>query len=409
MSVMTVNEGTGLENMANGLMRRFSMAGVSPPEVLYVDRDCCGGTTGGKTQNLFSLWDNLVIRLDIWHFMRRIAAGCNTEAHPLYSVFLSRLSQCIFQWSEEDLALLKSAKRGQLQSQGIADPSEAAIIEKITRRELALHCRRKTRGVVDTTAMIYDLLLTFTGPQGCDATGVPLLDKTRIWAMWDNQKHHIPCIQDPEGVQLYTKTGVLTKGGVQLPTYRCARGSTSLESFHLHIDKFIPGNDISAKTQHIPNTFVYKMFLFFFSGTSASDIHFKAYLLDGLMRWNADRASAAVSSTQSGPESYSGLLIQAVNELSEDVLGKKMKSNVQNIGIHTGEMIGVEYLFNQTGEILKDNNLEDEDLRPDREEPLSDINPDQIDEGFSENEDETIAVAEQVFSGDRGKCTFSSK
>ena len=120
-------------------------------------------------------------------------------------------------------------------------------------------------------------------------------------------------------------------------------------------------------------------------------------------------ASAAVSSTQSGPESYSGLLIQAVNELSEDVLGKKMKSNVQNIGIHMGEMIGVEYLFNQTGEILKDNNLEDEDLRPDREEPLSDINPDQIDEGFSENEDETIAVVEQVFSGDRGKCTFSSK
>lgn len=176
MSVMTVNEGTGLENMANGLMRRFSMAGVSPPEVLYVDRDCCSGTTGSKTPNLFSLWDNLVIRLDIWHFMRRIAAGCNTEAHPLYSVFLSRLSQCIFQWSEEDLALLKSAKRGQLQSQGIADPSEAAIIEKITRRELALHCRRKTRGVVDTTAMIYDLLLTFTGPQGCDTTGVPLLD-----------------------------------------------------------------------------------------------------------------------------------------------------------------------------------------------------------------------------------------
>ena len=89
VSVMTVNEGTGLEKMANALMRTFSLAGVSPPEVLYVDRDCCGG----KTKNLFSLWDNLVIHLDVWHFMRRIAAGCNTEAHPLYSVFLSRLSQ----------------------------------------------------------------------------------------------------------------------------------------------------------------------------------------------------------------------------------------------------------------------------------------------------------------------------
>ena len=141
------------------------------------------------------------------------------------------------------------------------------------------------------------------------------------------------------------------------------------------------------------------------SGTSASDIHFQAYLLDGLVRWNADHTSAAVSSTESGPESYNG----AVNELSEDVLGKKIKSSVQNIGIHTGEMIGVEYLFNQTGEILKDTTLEDEDLRPDREEPLSDINPDQIDEGFDEHEDETIACAEQVFSGDRGKCTFSSK
>ena len=127
------------------------------------------------------------------------------------------------------------------------------------------------------------------------------------------------------------------------------------------------------------------------------------------MSWNADRTSAAVSSTESGPESYNGFFIQAVNELSEDVFGKKIKSSVQNIGIHTGEMIGVEYLFNQTGEILKDTTLEDEDLRPDGEEPLSDINPDQIDEGFDEHEDETIACAEQVFSSDRGKCTFSSK
>ena len=62
--------------------------------------------------------------------------------------------------------------------------------------------------------------------------------------------------------------------------------------------------------------------------------------------------------------------------LSEDVLGKKVKPNVQNIGIYTGEMIGVEYLFNQTGEILKDNTLVDEDMMPQGEEPLSDVNLD---------------------------------
>ena len=151
----------------------------------------------------------------------------------------------------------------------------------------------------------------------------------------------------------------------------------------------------------------------FILGTSASDIHFQAYLLDALMRWNSDHASAAVSSTELGPESYSGLLIHAVNELSEDVLGKKVKPNVQNIGIYTGEMIGVEYLFNQTGEILKDNTLVNEDMTQQEEEPLSDVNPDQIDEGFNEDEDETIAPTDQVLTvplgNERGKCALSTK
>ena len=151
----------------------------------------------------------------------------------------------------------------------------------------------------------------------------------------------------------------------------------------------------------------------FILGTSASDIHFQAYLLDGLMRWNSDHASAAVSSTELGPESYSGLLIHAVNELSEDVLGKKVKPNVQNIGIYTGEMIGVEYLFNQTGEILKDNTLVNEDMTQQEEEPLSDVNPDQIDEGFNEDEDETIPPTDQVLTvplgNERGKCALSTK
>ena len=40
---------------------------------------------------------------------------------------------------------------------------------------------------------------------------------------------------------LYTETGHVVKGGVQLKTYRCARGSSSLESFHAHLKNFIPG------------------------------------------------------------------------------------------------------------------------------------------------------------------------
>lgn len=68
--------------------------------------------------------------------------------------------------------------------------------------------------------------------------GVPLL-RELFQDIWQEQKHHVACLQDPPGVQLYTTTGHLTKGGVVLPVFRCARGSTSLESFHLHLARSV--------------------------------------------------------------------------------------------------------------------------------------------------------------------------
>ena len=74
-----------------------------------------------------------------------------------------------------------------------------------------------------------------------------------------------------ESVQLYTMTGNMKKGRVTLPILRCARGSTSLESFHLHLARFVPGS-------------------------SAGAVNFQAYILDGICRWNSARAVAAVQS-----------------------------------------------------------------------------------------------------------------
>ena len=76
-----------------------------------------------------------------------------------------------------------------------------------------------------------------------DSLGVPLLDHARMEEIWATQCRHLDCIQDPEGVELYTETGHVTRGGVRLPLFRCARGSTSLESFHLHLCRFIPGKN----------------------------------------------------------------------------------------------------------------------------------------------------------------------
>ena len=86
--VLTAKKGSGLSKMAGGLMKQYKNATVDPPVLLYVDRDCCSG----KSKALFAEWDNLLIQLDIYHFMRRIATGCSTESHQLHQTFMARLS-----------------------------------------------------------------------------------------------------------------------------------------------------------------------------------------------------------------------------------------------------------------------------------------------------------------------------
>ncbi|CAM4570339.1 unnamed protein product [Leuciscus chuanchicus] len=80
MSVLTDTEGAGLLSMAAGLMRWYRDAGVEPPQLLYVDRDCCSSHRGSKTADMFGKWDKLVVRLDIWHLMWRFASdGWRTD------------------------------------------------------------------------------------------------------------------------------------------------------------------------------------------------------------------------------------------------------------------------------------------------------------------------------------------
>lgn len=224
--------------MMTGIIDRYASASVPPPELLYVDRDCCGRS---NIRRVFSVWPDLVIRLDIWHFMRRFAGACTTESHQLYPIYLKRVSACIFEWSAEDVERLKLAKRGQLIAKKITNPTDEIILKNISKREFALHCRRTTRGTLVTANLLRELLTSLDGDEGHDSMGVPLLDSDRTWEMWNEQEPHIACIQDPEGIQLYIKTREMVKGGVNLPVYRCARGSTSLESFHLHLCRFIPG------------------------------------------------------------------------------------------------------------------------------------------------------------------------
>ncbi|XP_030216065.1 uncharacterized protein LOC115546731 [Gadus morhua] len=364
MSVLTATEGGGLLPMAAGLMRRYRDAGVAQPRVLYVDRDCCSSHGGSKAAAAFQEWDKLVVRLDIWHLMRRYASGVTTESHQLYKPFLQQLSASIFLWDPEDTARLLNAKRRTLEAQGMTFSSEAGVWRHVSRREMALHCRRRTRGAAATERLIDDLLQTFGGANGRDTMGIPLLDRDRIQAIRAEQRRHLECIQDPPGVELYTETGRLTKGGISLPTYRCARGSTSLESFHLHLNRFIPGE-------------------------SANPWHFQAFLLEGLVRWNEDRAASAAQEGRPLLRTYSGPLQHSLDQLSQRVLGSSLVRDYTKPREYTGELIGIEYLYSQTGRVLQDVSL-DPDV-PDAGPPPTEED-DELAEGRHELEDLTLHV-----------------
>ena len=79
-SVLTSSEGVpALQCMADGLTDQYERNNQLPPTVLYTDRDCCNSDGPSKFQVLFHKWD-LCVRMDIWHYMRRLASGCFTES-----------------------------------------------------------------------------------------------------------------------------------------------------------------------------------------------------------------------------------------------------------------------------------------------------------------------------------------
>lgn len=94
---------------------------------------------------------------------------------------------------------------------------------------------------------------------------------------------------------------------------------------------------------------------------SASDAHFQAFLLDGLVRWNIDRGRAAVRDVNLRPLSYSDKLTRSANGLSHRVYGIDLDPSYRSPLPYSGERIGVEYLYGQTGKDWGTWRMEEED------------------------------------------------
>lgn len=139
------------------------------------------------------------------------------------------------------------------------------------------------------------------------------------------------------------------KGNIQLPVYRCARGTTSLESFHLHLNNVILGK-INGLQLACPS---YLLFVFLFLGTPANDMHFQAFPMDGLYRCNAARASVVIEA-QSQFRTFDLWLQEKFYAFSKDIFGSPIDPLYHPPSIFTGELIGIEYLYFESEKTIQE-------------------------------------------------------
>ena len=96
-SVPISSESTlSLQPLANGFVKHYLEAKVDPAKLLYTDRDCCSKNRPSKFEILVEAWDQMNVRLDMWHVMRCLSVECCLESHSLYGAFM--LSGCILEY-----------------------------------------------------------------------------------------------------------------------------------------------------------------------------------------------------------------------------------------------------------------------------------------------------------------------
>lgn len=87
-------------------------------------------------------------------------------------------------------------------------------------------------------------------------------------------------------------------------------------------------------------------FLFLFPGNSANSLNFQIYLLEGLLRWNQDRAAAAVAGGGSTLRTYTGELVYSVNENYNKLYGRKLVPSFTPSAVYTGKDILINAVHN---------------------------------------------------------------
>ncbi|XP_056102071.1 uncharacterized protein LOC130081126 [Rhinichthys klamathensis goyatoka] len=261
-----------LEPMYQGMAKRYSDAGVEKAGFHWMDRDCCApfkipdcilgehlhwdawkttpsiaaGATSGPLENTCASRShfnhNIVVKLDLFHCLRRFSRECTSEHHPLFSTFCQLLSSAFSVVDQEDLKRLQDAYR----FCGIhpANPTKQHIRE---------HCRTKIPQPTEVLDRVEKVLKHLH--QAMDPNSVPLF-KPSMLKTWRIQRVHIlrGCLSDPElseGI-MYRYGGTLQLNhvpgeGAKVPIWIPVRGTSQQEGYHFHQAQWITGTHVSTE------------------------------------------------------------------------------------------------------------------------------------------------------------------
>nr|XP_055035492.1 uncharacterized protein LOC129423263 [Misgurnus anguillicaudatus] len=332
-----------LEPMYQGMAKRYIAAGVEKAGYHWMDRDCCAAfkipdcipgeelhwdawkttpsiitqATSGQLENTCASRcfynSNIIVKLDLFHCLRRFSRECTSEHHPLYSTFCQLLSAAFFVVDQDDFKRLEAAYA----FCGIhpANP---------TKQHTREHCRTKIPQPTELLVRVEKVLSHFH--LATDPNNVPLF-KSSMLKTWRIQRVHIlrGCLSDPElsaGI-MYRYGGTLQLNhvpgeGAKVPIWIPVRGTSQQEGYHFHQAQWITGTHVSSEL-------------------------FQAQGMTGVARWNFQRL---VDLKQPGvllPAVFDPALMVELNSVSRKVTGQEKYPALHLSDRDTGERFGLEY------------------------------------------------------------------
>ncbi|XP_052440136.1 uncharacterized protein LOC127979056 isoform X2 [Carassius gibelio] len=332
-----------LEPMYQGLAKRYNDAGVEKAGFHWMDRDCCApfkipdcipaehlnwdawkttpsivaGATSGPLENTCAsrsyFNNNIVVKLDLFHCLRRFSRESTSEHHPLFSTFCQLLSAAFSVVDQEDLGRLQDAYR----FCGIhpANPTKQHIRE---------HCRTKVPQPTELLDRVEKVLKHFH--LAMDPNNVPLF-KSSMLKTWRIQRVHIlrGCLSDPElseGI-MYRYGGTLQLNhvpgeGAKVPIWIPVRGTSQQEGYHFHQAQWITGTHVSTEL-------------------------FQAQGMTGVARWNHQRMLDLKQPGVILPAVFDPALMVELNSTSKKVTGEEKYPTLHLSDRDTGERFGLEY------------------------------------------------------------------